>query len=53
LAPTDAAFEALPEGAVEKLLKPGNKDRRVSRLIPVLIDENRPPTSPRPLPTAR
>jgi hypothetical protein len=26
-APTDAAFEALPEGAVESLLQPENKDR--------------------------
>ena len=26
-APTDAAFEALPEGTVEDLLKPENKDR--------------------------
>lgn len=31
-APTDAAFEKLPEGAVENLLKPENKDRLVSIL---------------------
>jgi uncharacterized surface protein with fasciclin (FAS1) repeats len=31
-APTDAAFEALPEGTVEDLLKPENKDKLVSVL---------------------
>ena len=31
-APTDAAFEALPEGTVEDLLKPENKDKLVSIL---------------------
>lgn len=31
-APTDAAFEALPEGTVENLLKPENKDKLVSIL---------------------
>src|SRR6056297_909783 len=31
-APTDAAFAALPEGTVEELLKPENKDRLVAVL---------------------
>jgi len=31
-APTDAAFEALPDGTVEDLLKPENKDKLVSVL---------------------
>ncbi len=31
-APTDAAFDALPSGAVETLLKPENKDQLVSIL---------------------
>ena len=31
-APTDAAFEALPEGTVENLLKPENKDQLVGIL---------------------
>ncbi len=31
-APTDAAFAALPEGTVEELLKPENKDQLVSIL---------------------
>jgi uncharacterized surface protein with fasciclin (FAS1) repeats len=31
-APTDAAFEALPEGTVEDLLKPENKDQLVAVL---------------------
>tara|TARA_R110002096_G_scaffold2071_1_gene10795 strand:+ start:7276 stop:7791 length:516 start_codon:yes stop_codon:yes gene_type:complete len=31
-APTDAAFEKLPEGAVESLLKPENRDQLVSIL---------------------
>jgi len=31
-APTDAAFEALPEGTVENLLKPENKDQLISIL---------------------
>lgn len=31
-APTDAAFDALPESTVEKLLKPGYKDQLVSIL---------------------
>jgi uncharacterized surface protein with fasciclin (FAS1) repeats len=31
-APTDAAFEALPDGTVEDLLKPENKDQLVSVL---------------------
>ena len=31
-APTDAAFEALPDGTVEMLLKPENKDQLVSIL---------------------
>ena len=31
-APTDAAFEALPEGTVEELLKPENKEQLISIL---------------------
>lgn len=31
-APTDAAFAALPDGAVEDLLKPGNRDKLVKLL---------------------
>ena len=31
-APTDAAFEALPEGTLEELLKPENKDQLVAIL---------------------
>ncbi|WP_428410666.1 fasciclin domain-containing protein [Hyphococcus sp.] len=31
-APTDAAFEKLPEGAVENLLKPENKDQLIAVL---------------------
>ncbi len=31
-APTDAAFDALPEGTVEELLKPENKDQLVAIL---------------------
>lgn len=31
-APTDAAFAALPEGTVEMLLKPENKDKLISIL---------------------
>ena len=31
-APTDAAFEALPEGTVENLLKPENKDQLIAVL---------------------
>ena len=31
-APTDAAFEKLPDGAVENLLKPENKDQLIAVL---------------------
>jgi uncharacterized surface protein with fasciclin (FAS1) repeats len=44
-APTDAAFEALPDGTVDELLKPENRDRLVEILTYHVVPGSYPASS--------